>query len=473
VRSLTGVPRLNLPTSRAGQAVAVLVVVACAALIGVGTALGGPAVLGALSVSANPVRTSPPPSPAVPTLTLHPLGADAPAPTAPGLAAALDHLVASPALGQLTGLVVDPLSGGALWSRDPAQRRVPGSTAKLVTAAAALLAIDPEKRLETTVVAGAEPGTVVLVGGGDPTLTSLPAGHESVYPGAPHLDDLVTQVKAAAPSVKKVLVDVGRYTGDALAPGWSSVDIAGGFIAPIVPVMLDGGRGVPTGQNAARTGTPALAAATELAKRLGADPVGVGTAPPGAAVLGTVRSQPVRELVIQALRASDNVLAEVLAHEVAIATGKPASFAGAAQAMHDVLAANGIDPAELHLVDGSGLSTQDQVSARGLAAVLAAAAGPPAGDRTAKLRPLVEGLPVAGGSGTLVDRYDGGTTTGGRGYVRAKTGTLDGVNSLAGLVLDADGRLLVFALLSAGSTSASARPALDAIATTLRSCGCR
>jgi D-alanyl-D-alanine carboxypeptidase/D-alanyl-D-alanine-endopeptidase (penicillin-binding protein 4) len=421
------------------------------------------------------VRTTPPPSPTVPTLALHPLGADAPAPTTPGLAAALDHLAASPALGQLTGIVVDPATAGALWSRDPAQRQVPGSTAKLVTAAAALLAIDQDKRLETRVVAGAEPGTVVLVGGGDPTLTALAADHESVYPGAAHLDDLVAQVKAASPSTRKVLVDVGRYVGDALGPGWSAVDIQAGFIAPIVPVMLDGGRGVPTGQNASRTGTPALTAATELAKRLGADPAAtaVGAAPPGAAVLGTVRSQPVRDLVTQALRSSDNVLAEVLAHEVAIATGKPASFAGAAQAIHDVLAANAIDPAELHLVDGSGLSAQDQVSARGLAAVLTAAVGPAAGDRTAKLRPLVEGLPVAGGSGTLVDRYDGGTTTGGRGYVRAKTGTLDGVNSLAGVVLDADGRLLVFALLSGGSASASARPALDAIAAALRSCGCR
>ncbi|HET8642999.1 MAG TPA: D-alanyl-D-alanine carboxypeptidase, partial [Pseudonocardiaceae bacterium] len=94
-------------------------------------------------------------------------------------------------------------------------------------------------------------------------------------------------------------------------------------------------------------------------------------------------------------------------------------------------------------------------------------------ERGARLRPMVNGLPVAGGSGTLAERYLAGPSVPGRGHVRAKTGTLEGVNSLAGIVVDADGRLLVFALLSNGSTAATARPALDAIAAALRTCGCR
>ncbi|MGH3979175.1 MAG: D-alanyl-D-alanine carboxypeptidase, partial [Pseudonocardiaceae bacterium] len=61
----------------------------------------------------------------------------------------------------------------------------------------------------------------------------------------------------------------------------------------------------------------------------------------------------------------------------------------------------------------------------------------------------------------------------GRGWVRAKTGTLTGVNSLAGTVLDVDGRLLVFAALSNGPDPAAARPRLDELAAALRSCGCR
>ncbi|MGH3949120.1 MAG: D-alanyl-D-alanine carboxypeptidase, partial [Pseudonocardiaceae bacterium] len=92
--------------------------------------------------------------------------------------------------------------------------------------------------------------------------------------------------------------------------------------------------------------------------------------------------------------------------------------------------------------------------------------------RTAKLRPLLAGLPVAGGTGTLDERYDRAPAATGKGWVRAKTGTLSEVNTLAGMVLDADGRVLVFAFMSAGSPANKARPALDAIAATLRRCGC-
>ena len=56
--------------------------------------------------------------------------------------------------------------------------------------------------------------------------------------------------------------------------------------------------------------------------------------------------------------------------------------------------------------------------------------------------------------------------------MRAKTGTLSGANSLAGVVTDADGRLLVFALMSNGASPVQARPRLDAIASELSRCGC-
>jgi D-alanyl-D-alanine carboxypeptidase/D-alanyl-D-alanine-endopeptidase (penicillin-binding protein 4) len=123
-------------------------------------------------------------------------------------------------------------------------------------------------------------------------------------------------------------------------------------------------------------------------------------------------------------------------------------------------------------MDGSGLSVQDAVPATLLADLLSAAAAPDESQqRTAALRPMLVGLPVAGSSGTLADRYDG-SAAGGRGWVRAKTGTLTGVNSLAGTVLDAEGRVLVFALLSNGPDPVSVRPRLDALAAQLRSCGC-
>jgi len=122
-----------------------------------------------------------------------------------------------------------------------------------------------------------------------------------------------------------------------------------------------------------------------------------------------------------------------------------------------------------------GLSVDDAVPATLLTEMLGAAAAPDHSNvdpqRTIALRPLLVGLPVAGASGTLADRYHG-LAAGGRGWVRAKTGTLTGVNSLAGTVLDAEGRILVFALLSNGPNPVSVRPRLDALAAGLRSCGC-
>ncbi|HJT03334.1 MAG TPA: D-alanyl-D-alanine carboxypeptidase [Pseudonocardiaceae bacterium] len=489
---------------RYGKRVAV---VAAVLLIAVATGLGVGFGVTALTqrlaeVSAmTAVSGVAPPPPVVPHPALRPVAADGPAPTPTGVGAVLDPLVATGGLGTLSGQVVDPATGAVLWQRHPTDALVPGSTAKLLTTSAALLALDHQQRFHTTVLAGPDPGTVVLRGGGDPTLSGAAQGTETGYPGAARLDDLVSQVRAAAPGpIRRVLVDVSRYTGDALAPGWLPSDVAGGYIAPIEPVMLDGGRADPLQDISPRAAKPATAAAAELARRLGADPdtVALGAAEPGAAVLGDVSSPPVQDLVATALRQSDNVLAETLAREVARKIGAQPSFAGASQAVLTVLAHHGFNVSGATLVDGSGLSTSDAVPATLLTALLGAAAAPDqpaalggnqttAGNRTtagragttdgvnqptnAALRPLLVGLPVAGGSGTLADRYHGPSAAG-RGWVRAKTGTLTGVNSLAGTVLDTDGRMLVFALLSNGPNPASVRPRLDALAAELRSCGC-
>jgi D-alanyl-D-alanine carboxypeptidase/D-alanyl-D-alanine-endopeptidase (penicillin-binding protein 4) len=372
--------------------------------------------------------------------------------------------------------VLDAATGTVLWEHLAAQPQLPASTAKLLTSAAALLTLDHQARLSTTVLRGTEPGSVVLVGGGDPTLSALPAGKESVYPGAPKLDDLVAQVKANAGQVRKVYYDVSRYTADGLAPGWDHGDVSGGNIAPIVPLMLDGARDRPAELDPSRNGAPAQAAAVEFARRLGlgASAVAVGTAPQGAAVLAKVESAPIEELVNNLLQISDNVLAEVIGREVARAAGAEPSFAGVTRTVLDVLAHNGFGTADVQMSDGSGLSVNDRVPARLLSAVLAVAASPNNADpRVAKLRSLLGGLPVAGGSGTLTGRYRDLSAGAGKGWVRAKTGTLTDANGLAGVVLDTDGRLLVFAFISNSAAPPDAvRAALDTMAATLRGCGC-
>ena len=111
------------------------------------------------------------------------------------------------------------------------------------------------------------------------------------------------------------------------------------------------------------------------------------------------------------------------------------------------------------LADGSGLDREGRVTAALLTTLLARAADP----ERPGLRPVLTGLPVAGFTGTLSTRYQDGTdTTGATGLIRAKTGTLSGVNALSGTVVDPQGRLLAFAFLAAGSTEpAAAEAALD------------
>lgn len=415
------------------------------------------------------------PEPAAVTLDLKAPDAAAPTPAPAGVSSALAGPSAAPALGTLAGIVIDPATGSTLWDHNSTQLLTPASATKLLTTSAALLKLDHSMQLSTKVVQGSSPDTAVIVAGGDPTLSSLPVGKDSVYPGAAHLDQLVAQVKqASGGTIKRVQLDSSLYSGAPTAPGWSPEDTPSTYAVNVVPGMLDAGRSDPTVNDVARTPDPGGALLHTFAQRLGVSAAGSGTAPQDAKVLGEVKSAPITELVDNALQISDNNLAEAIGRQTAIAAGAPPTFAGVAQTTLNVLAQNGFDISGVQLNDGSGLSTLNKVSPKLLAQLLTVAAAPDDKDpRTAKLRPLLEGLPVAGGSGTLADRYNDPASSAGKGWVRAKTGTLSGVNTLAGLVLDADGRVLVFAMMSNGSDINAARPALDAVTATLRGCGCR
>jgi D-alanyl-D-alanine carboxypeptidase/D-alanyl-D-alanine-endopeptidase (penicillin-binding protein 4) len=446
-------------------------------VVAVGVTLALPAVSNRLALPWAPnAPQGEPPEPVAVSRTLHGPDRAAPAPTPAGVAAALEGPASASALGELTGIVVDPATGEVLWERGANEAKTPASTTKLLAAAAALLELDHGMRIPTKVVAGDEPGTVVLVAGGDVTLSSLPEGQESLYPGAARLDDLVAQVKeATGGDVQRVALDLSVFEGPAEASSWDPADAPSTFAAPVEPVMLDGGRIEATKPKSMRLGDPAAAFAREFAQRLGAEAAsGTVTVGEDARLLAEVRSPPLTELVDTMLTQSDNLLADVVARQVAIATGAEPSFTGAAQATLDVLERNGFDVSGARLSDDSGLSPENKVRANLLGDLLAVAAAPEGEDpRAAELRPMLGGLPIAGGSGTLKGRFDTEAADQGTGWVRAKTGTLSGVSTLAGVVLDTDGRLLVFALMSSGSSILEAQPALDTVAATLRACGCR
>jgi D-alanyl-D-alanine carboxypeptidase/D-alanyl-D-alanine-endopeptidase (penicillin-binding protein 4) len=399
-----------------------------------------------------------------------PVPLDAPAPTMPGVGAVLDPLAADPALARFAGEVRDGADGKVLWQRDGDEQMTPASTLKVVTAAAAILSLPLDGRLTTRVVSGREPGQVVLIGAGDPTLSGAADGQKPFYADAARLDDLVAQVKKRHPGpVDEVIVDDSAYQGPDFAEGWLQDDITGGFITPMQPLMLDAGRINRSVDDSPRTATPALDAGKEFARRLGADPdkTEIGSAQAGAAELAKVSSAPLLERIRQFMLASDNVLAEAIGREVARGAGQPASFDGAVAAEGAVLRQAGLDLSDAQRFDSNGLSTEDTISPSALARMFAAATG-----SVPALRPLLDVLPVAGATGTLAERFHDPQDAAGAGWVRAKTGSLDHVSTLAGTVQDRDGRVLVFAFMSNDGATWDTRRALDSLAAALRGCGC-
>lgn len=399
--------------------------------------------------------------------------AGAPAPDPAALDRILGPLADAPAAGDLTARVVDDATGRVLWERRPLDPRVPASTVKLLTAVAALTRLPADARVETVLAEGADPGTLVVVPGGDPTMSG---GAEAgpLFPGAGTLARAAEVVRSAGLRPERIVVDPGPYTGPGLGPGWSPADIGGGNIAPVAPWMLDSGRTDPADEYSPRLPEPMLAAARSLARALDLDPdrASVAEAPVQTGrELGRVPSAPLTVRLRSMLVHSDNVLAETICREVALARnpGTPADFAAGTSAVLDTLAERGIDTGGVRLDDCSGMSPGNRVSAAVLTDVLRVAAAP---DATREMRDLLDTLPVAAATGTLADRYSGPSASG-AGWVRAKTGTLSGTSALAGSVTSADGRSMSFALLSTGTNPADARPALDRIASALRDCGCR
>ena len=404
--------------------------------------------------------------------------AAAPMPAAGVIQGQVDALVADAALGLTTGvLVADRLTGEVLATHLPDDARVPASTAKLLTATAALGTLDPQGTLPTTVVAGASDDQIVLVGGGDMMLAAG-AGDPTAVVGRAGLADLAAAVakdlKLRGTTTVRLGVDDALFEGPTTSPGWTQAELNLGYVAPVTALAVNIGK-TKDGEYVPRYPDPAMAAAKVFAQRL-AD-VGItvtgspsrGAAPSGARVLGEVRSAPLADVVRYALTTSDNTIAEVLGRLVAVGQGLPASFSGATQAVVHAVGTLGIDTTGAHLSDCSGLGTGSAVSPRTLVAVLSATQDA----RHPALRDVAAGLPIAGLTGTLSDRF---TTNPASGQVRAKTGSLPGVTSLAGTLATADGRQLVFAVMAdaTGAVGQDApRTAIDAFVAGLAGCGCQ
>ncbi|MFH8884891.1 D-alanyl-D-alanine carboxypeptidase/D-alanyl-D-alanine-endopeptidase [Streptomyces californicus] len=408
----------------------------------------------------RPTPEGPRPAPSAPAVLPALTAAGKAAQDPAGLRAALTPLVDAPGLGKkLAASVVDTATGEQLYGRGATTPMTPASTIKIATTTAALSVLGPDHRIATTAALSPDSRTLTLVGGGDPTLAKA-----DLRAMAGEAADALREDGEDPAGPVRLTYDVSRYTGPELHPISPNENIA-----PVTALMIDEGRldGSDRGP-ADRTDDPAGDAARAFAEALEKAGVQVTGAPrearaaDEARTVATHRSAPLSALAERTLTNSDNDIAEALARQTAIAKGEKASFAGARRAVTNELKKLQIPVGGAHFADGSGLDRKDRVTPALLTALLARAADP---DRPG-LRPVLTGLPIAGFSGTLDGRYE--RDAAGTGLVRAKTGTLRGVNSLAGTVVDRQGRLLAFAFLASGSTSAAgAEPALDALATAL------
>jgi D-alanyl-D-alanine carboxypeptidase/D-alanyl-D-alanine-endopeptidase (penicillin-binding protein 4) len=395
-------------------------------------ALGALAAAAAAATGAAPVRGEAAP----PDLT----GALARALKAPGVAPA-----------RTAALAVDLRTGEVVYRANEDAALAPASAEKLAVSFAALRLLGPGYRFRTEVAGeGVLSGRVwrgdlYLVGHGDPTL------------GRRDVDALARDVVAwgIRRVVGSVRGDESRFDSRRAAPGWKR-SYLGNESRPLSALSVEDApvRG-PDGSAAA-----AAAALTNALERRGVSVTGPplrGRAPRDAVPLALDLSEPLAEVVRHMNRESDNFFAEMVLKELGASIARRGTTAAGARVVRGALAEAEVPLAGVRVVDGSGLSRLDRLSAQALVTLLLAAAEDP------EIRgPFVSSLAVAGVSGTLERRLERRPT---RGRVVAKTGTTSVASALAGFVR----RTYVFAIVQNGSPVPywSARAAQDRFVTIL------
>lgn len=405
---------------------------------------------------------------------------DTPATTladAPLRTCSVSDSAANPALGTFSAIVTNPTTNETLLTIDGDKPVLTASTMKLATAAVALNILGSGYRFSTTVVDGSADGSVVLVGGGDPTLS---VGGNSVYPGAPSIRELARQTvihyaeeNPDAPAITTVIVDVSMFpVSDAWHSSWPESERTNGYHSLVVPLMVDGDRANPAQATSTRSTDPvgkavaAFLAGLESAGNT-AESVSItyGSAPAGAAVLGEVKSKTVGTLVGQMLPYSDNTLAEQLIRVASVELGLGGTASSIQQTMVGGLGNIGVDASESTFIDGSGLSDDNAVAPSVMAQLMAAIIDP-----DQKLDAIYAALPLSGKTGTLASRFQGDSAIA-AGAVHAKTGWIVGGYTLAGTVDAADGTQLIFSVVARGQVDDNSKAAIDAFVTGLYSCG--
>lgn len=373
-----------------------------------------------------------------------PAFSDAPMPEAAKVQGRLDTFLADNKhlSGHVSVLVTDAVTGEVLGEIEPDKPRIPASNMKVTTALAALEVLGGDTTFPT--VTALEGNTVYIIGGGDVLLGQADPDPKSAYAHAsiPQLAEATaTALKAKNVTKIRLLVDSTLFSG----PLYHAGVVSAGNEQYVMQTRPLGTK--ETARTEIFSGEPDLRVAQLLTEKLREQGIEVESvaradapAPDSATELARVESASVRQLVDYMLTYSDNSTAESLAHLVGVKSGKPATFAGGAEAVQETLNSLGLDAEDLTFADGSGLSPDNRLSAR----LLVGIADLVWRDHGENYGALASGLPVGGYNGTLKERF---MSEGMGGLIHAKTGSLQGVVSLSGYLQTKQGRLLEFAVI--------------------------
>jgi D-alanyl-D-alanine carboxypeptidase/D-alanyl-D-alanine-endopeptidase (penicillin-binding protein 4) len=359
--------------------------------------------------------------------------------------------------------IMDPRSGNLIHSSQSLEAQLPASNTKLVTAMVALKTMGPNARATTRTLIQQEGARVVIVGGGDPMLTSDRLNL---------LAKRTVQGLAAASASGKAPASVTLTYNDALFPahsnarGWRSHYIPS-EVNPVTALQRYGHRGTRPSRDAA-----AYFAARLAAHGVKASLVGRTTSTSGNE-LARVDGVTVQTAITRMLYISDNNVAELLARRSAIAAGQRPTWAGWQRTARQVLVAEGVPMSKVRIVDGSGLSRSTRLTAKSIAWLLTKATR----SKDPRMAGFLKAMTVSGRTGTLAKSYGRYTTAPSKcavGRIHAKTGHLSGVYALSGVAIARDGHPRVFSFVANGVSSRhrglEVRRALDRLAATVVGC---
>lgn len=426
-------------------------------------------------------------------------------------------------------VVVDLSSGDTLYKRNAEQLFIPASNMKLFSEAATLMALGPDYRFKNQLSTSAShlndgvlQGNLYLHLSGDPSfsrddlknlLLSLKTWNINTIQGDIYIDSSLANVSA-------------------YPPGWLTADMSYSYGAPIAPLMLDANRLTVTVNPGAKVGDPAVveiqdgygggivinnqAKTTASTKGCGIGlsldkdnnlavrgcigigqwavqqkmaiknplmyaqgmiknqlaqfnilfygQVHLGKAPAGSLLIATEHSRPISQLMADTLKPSDNLYADSLyLHTASKLNGSPVNWKEAQPVIKNFLQQQtGIDFKRSIFTDGSGLSRYNLITPEQTISLLQFLY-----QRFPLSYEYIAALPISGRDGTLQKRFKVPTE---QGFVRAKTGTMTGMNSLSGYLYSANGHTLAFAMFInrlPGKSAGPGRPLLDALCTYL------